>query len=141
MALPGATPMPLSLYSLAGAVPGASVLIELAFDQPRQCLDRHGSIAPGRGDLDEGARGGREHHQPHDRTPGDRGAVLAHPDVGLELRGRFDKAAAARACNPYWLQISTVRRAVDGVCAAASVRFLAGSEFIAAHRRAAAKRH
>src|ERR1051326_8957355 len=101
MAIPGETPMPLSMCSLAVAVPGASVLIELAFDQPRQCLDHHGSISPGRGDLDEGARGGREHHQPHDRTPGDRGAVLAHPDVGLELRGRFDKAGGGAGMQSF----------------------------------------
>src|SRR5947209_6230226 len=91
MAIPGETPMPLSLCSLAVAPGVSSILIELAFDQPRQRLDRCRGVGSGRGNLDEGARGGGQHHQPHDRTSGDRGAVLAYPDIGLELRGRLDK--------------------------------------------------
>src|SRR5207237_9434625 len=102
MAIPGETPMPLSLCSLAMAVPGvASVLLVLAFDQPRQRLDRCRGVGSGRGNLDEGARGGGQHHQPHDRTSGDRGAVLAYPDIGLELRGRFDKAGGGAGMQSF----------------------------------------
>src|SRR5437764_740242 len=55
MAIPGETPMPLSLCSLAMAVPGvSSVLIKLAFDQPRQRFDRCRGVGSGRGNLDAG---------------------------------------------------------------------------------------
>src|SRR5262245_30672052 len=101
MAIPGETPMPFSFCSLAFAVPGvSSVLIELAFDQPRQRFDRCCGVAPGRGDLDERARRSREHHQSHDRPAGHGRSVLAHPDIGFELRRRLDKTRRGAGVKP-----------------------------------------
>src|SRR5260221_13137491 len=96
MAIPGDTPIPVSLCSRAGAVAEvSSILIELAFDQVRERPDRYFGVASGRGQLDERARCGGQHHQPHDRSPRYRGAVLAYPNFAIELRGRLNEADAA----------------------------------------------
>src|SRR5579885_3418324 len=93
MAMPGETPIPVRLCSPLSVSPGvSSVLIELAFNEAGERLDRGFGIAAVGGQLDDGAGGGRQHHQPHDRAAGHRGAVLAHPDLGFELAGGLDKA-------------------------------------------------
>src|SRR4030095_1120352 len=101
MAIPGETPIPCNLCSLPVALPGVpSILIELAFDQARQRLHRERRIASARGDLDELARGGGEHHQSHDRAPGYRRAVLADKDLGVELRGDLDEPRRGARMQP-----------------------------------------
>src|SRR5437764_8598440 len=101
IAIPGDTPIPESLCSFVPWPPGvSSILIELAVDQAGERLDRGRRVAPGRGDLDGRARGGGEHHQPHDRAAGDRRAVLAHPDLGVELRRGLDEAGGGARVQP-----------------------------------------
>src|SRR3954447_25740243 len=95
--MPGDTPIPVSRCSLGAAVPpmvstSSVLLIKLAFDQARERLNGGGGVRPGRGNLDDGARGGGKHHQPHDRAARNGGAVFADRHLRLELRGHFDKA-------------------------------------------------
>src|SRR3954452_5197147 len=104
--MPGDTPIPVSRCSPGAPVPSmvpilSILLIELAFDQTRQRLDGSGGVRPGRGELDDRARGGGEHHQPHDRAPRNLGAVLAHRHLRVELRGHFDKAGGGARVQPF----------------------------------------
>src|SRR5215213_818880 len=104
--MPGDTPIPVSRCSLGALVPSmvsisSILLIELAFDQAREGLDGGSGIGPGRRDLDDGARGGGEHHQPHDRAPRHLGAVFTNRHFRLELRGRFDKAGGGTRVQPF----------------------------------------
>src|SRR3954454_1773087 len=104
--MPGDTPIPVSRSSSGALVPSMAsissiLLIELAFDQARERLDCGSGIGPGRRDLEDGARGGSKHHQPHDRAPRNLGAVLADHYLRLELRNRFDKAGGGTRVQPF----------------------------------------
>src|SRR5947207_2805757 len=102
MAMPAETPIPCSLCSLPLSVRNvSSVLIELAFDQARQRVDGGGRVAACRGDFDDRTRCGGEHHQPHDRASGYRGAVLADHDFGIELRGGLDEPRRGARMQPF----------------------------------------
>src|SRR5579864_6356802 len=104
MAIPGDTPSPVNLCSAvlpASVSPASSsILIELAFDQLGQRRDRLRGLRPAGAQLDRRARGRGQHHQPHDRAAGDLSTVLAHPDIGLELRRRLDKAGRGARVQP-----------------------------------------
>ena len=43
---------------------------------------------------------GGQHHQPHDRAAGDRGAVLAHPNLGVEEPGGLDEPGRGARMQP-----------------------------------------
>src|SRR6185312_11240841 len=93
--------------------------------------------------LDDAAGGGGQHHQPHDRAAGHRRAVLAHPDVGRELRRRLDEARGGAGVQP--LLVADLDDAAD---AGRAVRRILGERgglavaaaamTIRAHRRASA---
>src|SRR5688572_23894955 len=142
MPMPGDTPIPVSRFSLSIADRGlSSVLIELAFDQAGERIHRRRRIVAAGGDLDHAARGGREHHQPHDGAAGHRIAVLADPDLGRELGGGLDEAGGGAGVQPLLVadldaapnrrgSVGGVRREMAGL---AVVAFAVG-----AHRRASA---
>src|SRR5258708_3350336 len=88
MAMPGATPTPSKTRSPARP----SVFIELALDQMSQSCDRRFRIGALGLDLDRAAGSGGEHHQAHDRPPGDRAAVLGNGDLGGESLRQLDEA-------------------------------------------------
>src|SRR6516165_6841357 len=95
MAIPGDTPRPDNLRSLAvlgSAEETSSILIKLAFDQAGQCCHCCFGLMPRGSQLDDRARCSSQHHQPHDRATGNLGAILAHPHVGVELARGLDKA-------------------------------------------------
>src|SRR5215472_295841 len=92
MAMPGETPSPCSTRSGRSLRPAPSPLIEAAGDEIGE--RRHGALrlGAGGGQLDGGAGPGRQHHQTHDRAARNRGAVLAHGHLGVELPGKLDEA-------------------------------------------------
>ena len=97
---------------------------------------------PGGGELDDRARRGRQHHQPHDRAARHLGAVLAHPDLGVELRGGLDKAGGGARMQP---TLVADRRDPPTPCPAAgaehpSASRRAGRSLIGGRRSAAGKR-
>src|ERR1700686_3315864 len=99
--MPGETPIPDRTCSLPVLLPEvSSILIELAFDQAGERFHRGRRIGPGRGNLDDRARRGGEHHQPHDRSARHGGAVLAHRNLGVELCGGFDEAGGCTRVQP-----------------------------------------
>src|SRR5579859_5111073 len=89
IAIPGDTPSPCSTRSGRSLRP--SPLIEATGDEIGE--RRHGALrlGSGGGELDGGAGPGRQHHQSHDRAAGDRGAVLAHGHLGVELPRELDE--------------------------------------------------
>src|SRR5579862_924990 len=135
--MPGETPIPVSRCSFPEEVAAgvSSILIELAVDQAGERLHRQRRVAPGRGDLDHRAGRCGEHHQAHDRPAGDRRAVLAHPDFGVELARGLDKAGRGARVQP--LQVADLAGAPDRNGARRRAGGLAVVA-VGAHRRASA---
>src|ERR1044071_3978655 len=99
--MPGETPIPdrtCSLLVLLSEV--SSILIEFAFDQAGERLHRGRRIGPGGADLDDRAGRGGEHHQPHDRSARNGGAVLANRNLGVELSRGLDEAGRGAGVKP-----------------------------------------
>src|SRR3954454_22568942 len=96
MAIPDETAKPGNRRSAmprsAGAAAWSSILIELAFDQFGEGGYRSFGLSSGGYEPNHCARCSRQHHQAHNRASGHLGAVLANPDLGVEQRGRLDKA-------------------------------------------------
>src|SRR3954451_2419771 len=101
MAIPGETPIPVRTCSFPVLLPAvSSILIELAFDQAGERLYRSRGIGTRRGDLDDRARRGGEHHQPHDRPARYGGAVFANRNLGAELAGGLDETRGGAGVQP-----------------------------------------
>src|SRR4051794_8643565 len=99
--MPGETPIPDRTCSVVVLLPEvSSILIELAFDQAGERLHRGRRIGTRRGDLDDRAGGGGEHHQPHDRPARHGGAVLTNRNLGIELSRGLDEAGGGAGVQP-----------------------------------------
>src|SRR4051794_41662921 len=102
MAIPGETPIPVRTCSFPVLLPAvSSILIELAFDQAGERLYRSRGIGTRRGDLDDRARRGGEHHQPHDRPARYGGAAFSKPNLRAEFAGGlYGKRGGAGGAPP-----------------------------------------
>ncbi len=77
-----------------------SGLVETAGDERGQRVDRALRIGTGGRELDLGARPGRQHHQPHDRSPRHRALSLCHRYFGGELEGEFNEFRGRARVQP-----------------------------------------
>src|SRR5690242_9076013 len=104
MAIPGDTARPGSPCSeppfCGAASVTSSILIKLAFDKSGEGRHSRLGFRAGGGEPDRRARRGGQHHQSHDRAAGDFGAVLAHPDLGVEKPGGLDKSGSSTRVEP-----------------------------------------